>query len=108
MHDKYVPCARTRLRTESWASNGDCKRRASRIHKHYGLFKCSFFSKSMKKIKKKSSIFSLSPFRIIMLFVGLFTVLFFIKTPQNLNLKKKAAASVVPSNISIVNITDRS
>jgi len=43
-----------------------------------------------------------------MLFVGLFTVLFFIKTPQNLNLKKKAAASMVPSNISIVNITDRS
>ena len=43
-----------------------------------------------------------------MLFVGLFTVLFFIKTPQNLNLKKKAASSTIPSNISIVNITDNS
>ena len=43
-----------------------------------------------------------------MLFVGLVTVLFFIKTPQNLNLKKKAASSTIPSNISIVNITDSS
>ena len=60
----------------------------------------------MKKIKKKSSIFSLNPLRLIMLFVGLVTVLFFIKTPQNLNLKKKAASSTIPSNISIVNITD--
>ncbi len=43
-----------------------------------------------------------------MLFVGLLTVLFFIKTPQNLNLKKKAASSTIPSNISIVNITNSS
>lgn len=56
----------------------------------------------MKKIKKQSLI------RLLVLFAAFLTVFFLVKTPQNLSLKKTAASSTTFSNISIVNITDRS
>lgn len=47
--------------------------------------------------------------RLLVLFAGIITLFFLVKTPtQNLNLKKKAVSSNIPSNVSIVNITDRS